>query len=221
MINSRMFAFLLLFLFLSFTVLIQAETRIFSYIDDNGKVVYTNTPSISIKEVETTEMKIERYQNVIDNISSRFKVDPKLIHAIIVAESNYNPYAVSRKGAKGMMQLMPGTAKRYGVKRVFDPIDNIIGGVKYFKDLLIIFDGDLRYALAAYNAGENMVKSYNGIPPFKETRDYVQKVLALYESSGGRKTAYKYWDFQDKIHYSFDKPTEGTYKKISIINLTD
>src|SRR4030042_3194333 len=111
MINSRMFAFLLLFLFLSFTVLIQAETRIFSYIDDNGKVVYTNTPSISIKEVETTEMKIERYQNVIDNISSRFKVDPKLIHAIIVAESNYNPYAVSRKGAKGMMQLMPGTAK--------------------------------------------------------------------------------------------------------------
>lgn len=198
-----------------------AYTKIYSYIDDNGKIVYTNLPSISLKELESTEDKIKKYQNIIEDISSCYQIDPNLIHAIITAESNYNPKAISKKGAKGIMQLMPSTAERYGVKSIFDPLDNIKGGVKYLKDLLIIFDGDLRYALAAYNAGENMVKYYNDIPPFKETKEYVKKVLTLYEKFDGRKIAYKYWDLQNKIHYSFDKPAEGTYKKITIINLRD
>jgi len=200
---------------------LSAKSRIYSYVDEKGSVVYTNEPTVSYKETAPDEKKIALYQNVINNIATRFQVDSKLVHAIIIAESNYNPHAVSKKGAKGMMQLMPGTAKRYGVTRIFDPMDNIIGGVKYLKELLIIFDGDLKYALASYNAGENMVKYYNGIPPFEETRHYVEKVLSLYEKSGGSKTAYKYWDSQNKVHYSIDKPFEGTYKQLTIINLNE
>ena len=200
---------------------LNAADQIYSYIDDKGRIVYTNLPSVSFKELELNEEKIKKYQNTIETIAAHYQVDSKLINAIIIAESNYNPKAISRKGAKGIMQLMPSTAERYGVRSIFDPVDNIIGGVKYLKDLLIIFDGDLRYALAAYNAGENMVKQYNGIPPFKETKEYVEKVLRLYEKSGGKKTAYKYWDLQNKIHYSFNKPAEGTYKKLTIINLND
>ena len=200
---------------------LNAVSQIYSYINENGKIVYTNIPSISLSEFELNEDKIKKYQNIIEDISSYYQIDPNLVHAIIIAESNYNPKAISRKGAKGIMQLMPSTAERYGVKSIFDPVDNIKGGIKYLKDLLLIFDGDLRYALAAYNAGENMVKYYNGIPPFKETKEYVKKVLNLYEKSGNTKIAYKYWDLQNKIHYSFDKPAEGTYKKITIINLRD
>jgi soluble lytic murein transglycosylase-like protein len=200
-------------------VLLSAEARIYSYVNEKGKIVYTNEPAISIKESAPDEKKIAMYQNVINNIANRFQVDSKLVHAIIIAESNYNPRAVSKKGAKGIMQLMPGTAKRYGVTRIFDPMDNIIGGVKYLKDLLIIFDGDLRYALASYNAGENMVKYYNGVPPFEETKAYVEKVLDLYGKAGGRRTAYKYWDLSDNIHYSLEKPSEGSYKQITTINL--
>lgn len=200
---------------------LNSASRIFSYKNEQGQMVFTNEPTISYKETEPDEKKIAMYQNVINNIATRFKVDSKLVNAIIIAESNYNPYAVSRKGAKGIMQLMPSTAKRYGVTRIFDPMDNIIGGVKYLKDLLIIFDGDLKYALASYNAGENMVKYYNGIPPFEETKDYVEKVMNLYEKAGGRKTAYKYWDMQNKIHYSIERPIEGTYKQMTIINLNE
>lgn len=200
---------------------LNAASRIFSYKNEQGKMVFTNEPTISYNEIEPDEKKIAMYQNVINNIATRFKVDSKLVNAIIIAESNYNPHAVSRKGAKGIMQLMPSTAKRYGVTRIFDPMDNIIGGVKYLKDLLIIFDGDLKYALASYNAGENMVKYYNGIPPFEETKDYVEKVMNMYEKAGGRKTAYKYWDMQNKIHYSIERPLEGTYKQLTIINLNE
>jgi len=200
---------------------LSAAARIFSYKNEQGKMVFTNEPTISYSVTEPDEKKIEMYQNVINSIATRFQVDSKLVHAIITAESNYNPRAVSRKGAKGIMQLMPSTAKRYGVTRIFDPMDNIIGGVKYLKDLLIIFDGDLKYALASYNAGENMVKYYNGIPPFEETKDYVEKVMNLYEKAGGKKTAYKYWDMQNKIHYSVERPIDGTYKLLSIINLNE
>jgi hypothetical protein len=109
--------------------------------------------------------------------SQAYEVDIALIRAIIMAESSNNPRAVSHRGAKGLMQLMPTTAKSLGVKDAFDPAGNIDGGVRYFRQLLDRFDGDVKLALAAYNAGSRYVRKYGGIPPFKATRIYIKKVL--------------------------------------------
>lgn len=104
-------------------------------------------------------------------------IEPALIRAVILAESNYNPKAVSKKGARGLMQLMPRTAAALGVVDLFDPADNINGGVKYLRQLLDRFDNDTRLALAAYNAGSRHVRNYNGVPPFRATRLYIKKVF--------------------------------------------
>ena len=106
-----------------------------------------------------------------------YQVDAALIRAIIVAESNYNPKAVSHRGAQGLMQLMPTTARWLGVVDSFDPALNIDGGVRYFKRLLDRFDGNIQLALAAYNAGSRYVRKYGGVPPFRATRNYIKKVL--------------------------------------------
>lgn len=109
-------------------------------------------------------------------------VDAALLHAVITAESGYNPRAVSRKGASGLMQLMPETARRYGVADIYDPAQNVRGGARYLKDLLRLFNNDLRLTLAAYNAGENAVARFgNTIPPYRETTKYVNKVMELYD----------------------------------------
>ncbi len=107
-------------------------------------------------------------------------LSPALVHAIIKAESDGQRKAVSPKGARGVMQLMPFTSKRMNVGDPFDPIENIEGGVRYIKELLATFDGDITSAVAAYNAGPAAVKKYGGIPPYKETRVYVKRVLSLY-----------------------------------------
>jgi len=126
------------------------------------------------------EKREKAYHEVIVEAGQRHEVDPALIKAIIMAESSYNPRAVSRQGAKGLMQLMPGTAKELGVRDIFNPEHNIHGGVKYFRFLLDECDGEVRMALAAYNAGLYKVKKYNGIPPFKATRRYIRKVMKYY-----------------------------------------
>jgi len=118
---------------------------------------------------------------VIKRAAARYQVDPALVRAIIFAESGYNTNAVSKRGAMGLMQLMPGTAKAMGVENCFDPEHNIYGGVKYFKKLFNQFDGDVKLALAAYNAGSRKVRQFNGVPPFRETEHYVQKVLKYYQ----------------------------------------
>jgi len=110
----------------------------------------------------------------------QFGVDPQLVRAVIQVESNYNTNAVSRKGARGLMQLIPDTARRFGVKNSFDPRQNIAGGVAYLKHLLELFSGNVSLAVAAYNAGENAVLRVGGVPPFPETIDYVRKVTGLY-----------------------------------------
>jgi len=115
-------------------------------------------------------------------LAKKHGVDFALIKAMIRAESGFNPNAISKKGAKGLMQLMPQTAARMNVSNVFNPKENIEGGVRYFKYLLSLFNNDLRLSLAAYNAGENIVSQLGTIPPYRETVDYVRKVLSFYQT---------------------------------------
>ena len=121
------------------------------------------------------------FHGIIIQAAGRYEVDPHLIRAIILAESNYNPNALSKKGARGLMQLMPSTAKALGVQNIYDPEENIDGGVRYFRSLLDRFGGDIQLALAAYNAGSRHVRNYEGIPPFKATQHYIKKVLHFHE----------------------------------------
>lgn len=116
------------------------------------------------------------YDNLIRRMSRQYKVDPALVKAVVRAESAFNPYATSHKGASGLMQLMPATAEVYGVNDIYDPTQNIRGGVRYLKDLLARYN-NTRLAIAAYNAGPTAVKRYRGIPPYNETQNYVRKVM--------------------------------------------
>ncbi|MBI1898168.1 MAG: lytic transglycosylase domain-containing protein [Acidobacteria bacterium] len=120
---------------------------------------------------------------VVEQTARKYDLDPLLVHSVIQVESNYNPYAISHKGAEGLMQLIPGTARRFGVRNSFDIRQNIEGGVRYLKYLSGLFPNDLRLALAAYNAGEAAVTKYgNSIPPYPETEQYVYKVGKRYGS---------------------------------------
>ena len=131
---------------------------------------------------------IQRYAGMIEMAATTHGVDAALVHAVISAESGYNPAALSKAGARGLMQLMPATAQRYGVQNIMDPQENIHGGVKYLKDLLQMFSGNLELAVAAYNAGENAVIKYgHKVPPYAETVNYVPKVLGFYNKFRMRK----------------------------------
>jgi soluble lytic murein transglycosylase-like protein len=122
----------------------------------------------------------ERIKREVERTARQFKVDPRLVNAIIRVESQYNARAVSPKGAMGLMQLVPATVERFDVRNPFDPSENIRGGVSYLRYLLNLFDDNLPLTLAAYNAGENAVLRVNGIPPFAETKAYVRKVTSIY-----------------------------------------
>ena len=121
-----------------------------------------------------------QYDGLISEVALAHSLDPKLVKAVMLIESAFNPAAVSRKGARGLMQLMPETAVRYGVRNPFDPAQNIAGGVRHLSSLLILYGGDLAKSLAAYNAGEAAVEHYGGVPPYSETQLYVRKGLAAY-----------------------------------------
>ncbi|WP_144474572.1 lytic transglycosylase domain-containing protein [Cytobacillus oceanisediminis] len=122
------------------------------------------------------------FDGMIDQAAAMFNIPAKLIKSVIQKESNFNPNAVSHAGASGLMQLMPSTARGLGVKNVFDPADNILGGAKYLRQMLDRYDNNIELALAAYNAGPGNVDKYGGIPPFKETQNYVRKVTDVYYS---------------------------------------
>jgi len=125
------------------------------------------------------------YTDMIRTAAAEYDLDPAVITAMIQVESNFDQFAVSHKGACGLLQLIPATAERFGVRDVFDAADNVNGGARYFRWLLDKFENRMEFALAAYNAGENVVLRYNGIPPYRETRDYVAKVLRKAETNGG------------------------------------
>lgn len=129
-----------------------------------------------------------QYDSYINAAAEKYNVDPKLVKAIIQQESGFNPNARSSAGAGGLMQLMPGTARGLGVTDVYNPQQNIEAGTRYISNLLKQYNGDTKLALAAYNAGSGNVAKYGGIPPFKETQNYVNKVLSNYKGvsvSGG------------------------------------
>jgi hypothetical protein len=170
----------------------EALAEIYVRVHQDGKKEFTNRPAGPGWMLYMTDSGVEPLikfsergkprdiEAIIADISSQFAIDRHLVKAIIKAESNYNPNAVSPKGAKGLMQLMPSTAKQLKVQRPFDPEENIVGGVKYIKGMLASY-GNLDTALAAYNAGPAAVKKYAGIPPYRETVEYVKKVLGLYK----------------------------------------
>ena len=164
------------------TVSVSADVRITT---KNGRKVIYNVPSgkSSYSNYEWLAKRHDRrtkFDPIIEHWSEHYRIDPVLVRAVIQVESDFDPATVSKKGARGLMQLMPGTAKRYGVTDVHDPAQNIRGGVHYLRDLMVLFREDLTRVLAAYNAGENAVLRYGGIPPYQETITYVQRAMTVY-----------------------------------------
>jgi soluble lytic murein transglycosylase-like protein len=179
----------------------SAHADIYRYVDAAGKVHFTNVPTdrryklylstekepsalartISYQYRAFPKAERKRFHAHVVAAAREYELEPALIHAVISAESGYDPLARSPKGAKGLMQLMPATAERYGVDNPLDPKQNIYGGAAYLRDLLRMFGNDVQLALAAYNAGEGAVMQHGSIPPYRETIQYVPKVLSYYK----------------------------------------
>ena len=166
---------------------------IFRYVDGDGVIHYSNTqpdrkftlylreaPKAAPRAPASSLPGASWMNGYVDRFSRANDLPPALVRAIIKAESNWQRDAVSRKGAKGVMQLMPFTSKRLRVDDPFDPIENIEGGIMYIKELLVAFEGNLTNTVAAYNAGPAAVRKYGGVPPYQETRLYVRRVMELY-----------------------------------------
>ena len=172
-----------------------ADADVYKRTDSEGRVYYTDAPIEGLKYKRIIRTKPKGYVNALKSIAKnkkkysaliakaalKYKVEEKLLHAVIQIESAYNVKAISSAGAVGLMQLMPDTARRYGVNNRKNALQNVDGGTHYIKDLQNMFNSNLKLVLASYNAGEGAVKKYNNsIPPYPETRDYVRKVMSLY-----------------------------------------
>lgn len=167
-------------------VAVSASAQVQLIVRADGRKIISNVGasgggrSVDLQWLAKQRNRRSPYDSIIDRSAIRFGVDPVLVRAVIQVESNFDARCVSQKGARGLMQLIPETARRYGVRNVFDPEQNINGGVHYLADLLEMFHGDLSRSLAAYNAGENAVLKYAGIPPYEETTTYVKRALTVY-----------------------------------------
>lgn len=175
---------------------LSANSTIYRYIDPQGRLVFTDKPKhagyirlektlsgwTTVKPSYSWKRNRKKFTPSIERAAAKHQLSHHLLHAVIAVESAYNPNAKSKAGAQGLMQLMPATANRFGVADPYNPNQNIDGGSEYLKHLLGLFENNLSLALAAYNAGENAVKRYNNsIPPYKETQNYVKKVLKRYQ----------------------------------------
>jgi soluble lytic murein transglycosylase-like protein len=168
--------------------IVLSDAQVYEYVGPTGQVSLANVPT---NERVTAVRRKARYhsgvadlelEQAVDRAAQQHHVQPALLLAVMKAESSFNPTAVSKAGAVGLMQLIPETAIRHGVHNLYDANDNIIGGAKHLRYLLDRFHGNIRLALAAYNAGERKVDRYRQIPPYKETQDYVKRVLVYYRS---------------------------------------
>ncbi len=177
-----------------FSVPTSSWADIYRYVDENGVLCYTDAPlNRKAERVLRTEPSLVQgdgyshgpavqrdFHSIVADKASKYEMDPSLLHAVIKTESNGNPRAISRKGAMGLMQLMPTTANDLAVRNPFDPEENIDGGTRYLKYLIERFNGDLTLALAAYNAGPKAVERTGSVPQITETKQYVKRVLSLY-----------------------------------------
>ena len=187
-----------------------AAADIYKYIDENGVTCYTDAPleknnqkivAEKSNKVIPDKKKVEKspavnsdYSSYVQKSARKYEIEPELIHAVIRTESNGNNRAVSKKGAMGLMQLMPSTANDMNVGNPFNPEENIEGGTRYLRYLIEKFNGNLTLAVAAYNSGPKTVERYGNVPPISETRQYVNRVLALYNG---------------KRHYDIPGPVEA------------
>ena len=209
---------------------LKADDDILYRRDANGTLVLTNVPDhgqlrrYRAGRVAATLHRGDEFRAIIESAALEQGIHPDLVYAVAEVESNFDPWAVSIKGAQGLMQLMPGTSRSLGVVNAFNPTENVRGGARFLRRLLDRFDGDKRLALAAYNAGENAVLAADrAIPPYRETRNYVRKVLRIfgegrtpYAVRGRRPRAsgvaprlapiYRYTDEQGIVHYSDSPP---------------
>src|SRR5262245_13354934 len=205
----------------SMSTTLFAEDKVQAFVSPSGRVVFTNlvdnapapvNPVLPAADVLASEIPAP-LKALVDNISATHGVDPALVRAVMKTESNFNRYAVSPKGALGLMQLIPTTGKRYGVRDFFDPQQNIDAGVRHLKFLLSKFKGNLDLSLAAYNAGENLVERLGRIPPIPETTNYVRKIRAMYKKSAApppppvmiaddRPQIYRTTDESGVVHFS-------------------
>ena len=166
------------------------QAGIYKFVDENGVIHFSNVPTspqyiLYIREDGDIDFKysgLGQFDHLIEDAAREYGVDSALLKAIIRAESDFDPRAVSRVGAMGLMQLMPETADHLSVIDAFDPGENIDAGVRHFSDLLETFQNDLKLSLAAYNAGKNAVLQFKSIPPYRETQRYVKKVLHFYQA---------------------------------------
>jgi soluble lytic murein transglycosylase len=201
----------------------ESQAEIFRYLAPDGSVHYSNVPvevgyrpytirsDVGFSTLRSASKRDRsRYYRMIDDTALKYQLDPALIRAVVKAESDYDPKAVSSAGALGLMQLMPGTAQDLAVKNPFDPEENVRGGVQYLRYLLDRFDGDTSLALAAYHAGEQNVDRHNGIPPIEATRTYVKRVLNFHKGylrtmPAGNAAIYRIQS-GDALHYTTTPP---------------
>jgi soluble lytic murein transglycosylase-like protein len=213
---------------------VPASAQIYALRDENGVLTLSDKPlgagaqTFASRAVSTSGsgslrtarvvsesgVRSSQWDDVIDHHAREQGVRPDLVRAVIQVESAFNPRARSVKGAMGLMQLMPGTARDLGVRNAYDPLENIRGGVTYLRSLLDEFGGSEELALAAYNAGPHRVKQYGGtIPPYRETRDYVSKITGKVGAGGARTVIYRITelvDGEEVVRYSNQRPPRGT-----------
>ncbi|MDH3544361.1 MAG: lytic transglycosylase domain-containing protein [Desulfuromonadales bacterium] len=181
MVLVRNIAFIVVLLMSLFVVIPPADADIYRYVDASGRVHFTDTPThgrydMYMKEEAPVKASNRSYLDIIRRHATSYQLEEALVKAVIKVESDYQPRIVSRKGAQGLMQLIPQTAKDLKVSNPFDPYENIRGGSEYLRMMLDLFNNDVELALAAYNSGPSTVKRYGGIPPYDETQKYVKKV---------------------------------------------